>query len=179
MVLSNYLCCLLTTPQEIEKYQSNPTPTTKPNHAHTHINPEYTLIVQSNNLSVDVDNEILVVHKFIRDHYSARFPELEQLVSDPYMYIRSVRALANSEDLAKVNLSGTLPPAIIMSVVVTATTSHGKVLEETRWAAVQRACDLADRLEEARKKVCIYPFLLPQFEFDSWMSRYSCMSAHE
>lgn len=28
-----------------------------------HLNPEYTLIVQANNLSVDVDNEILVVHK--------------------------------------------------------------------------------------------------------------------
>ena len=28
-----------------------------------HLNPEYSLIVQANNLSVDVDNEILVVHK--------------------------------------------------------------------------------------------------------------------
>ena len=30
-----------------------------------HSNPEYNLIVQANNLSVDVDNEILVVHKVI------------------------------------------------------------------------------------------------------------------
>jgi hypothetical protein len=30
-----------------------------------HANPEYNLIVQANNLSVDVDNEILVVHKAI------------------------------------------------------------------------------------------------------------------
>jgi hypothetical protein len=29
----------------------------------THLNPEYNLIVQANNLSVDVDNEILIVHK--------------------------------------------------------------------------------------------------------------------
>lgn len=28
-----------------------------------HMNPEYNLIVQANNLSVDVDNEIMVVHK--------------------------------------------------------------------------------------------------------------------
>ena len=28
-----------------------------------HLNPEYNIIVQANNLSVDVDNEILVVHK--------------------------------------------------------------------------------------------------------------------
>lgn len=79
-----------------------------------HSNPEYNLIVQANNLSVDVDNEILVVHKvcisiphvrtsvdwtlqFIRDHYHPKFPELEQLVADPAMYIRAVRALGNSE----------------------------------------------------------------------------------
>jgi hypothetical protein len=30
-----------------------------------HLNPEYNLIVQANNLSVDVDNEILVVHKVL------------------------------------------------------------------------------------------------------------------
>jgi len=28
-----------------------------------HMNPEYNLIVQANNLSVDIDNEILLVHK--------------------------------------------------------------------------------------------------------------------
>lgn len=30
-----------------------------------HMNPEYTLIVQANNLAVDVDNEIMLVHKAI------------------------------------------------------------------------------------------------------------------
>jgi hypothetical protein len=30
-----------------------------------HLNPEYNLIVQANNLSVDVDNEILLVHKVV------------------------------------------------------------------------------------------------------------------
>ena len=81
-----------------------------------HLNPEYNVIVQANNLSVEVDNEILVVHKarrssssrislnvlsshkqFIRDHYAPKFPELEQLVEDPTKYIRAVRALANHE----------------------------------------------------------------------------------
>ena len=75
-------------------------------------NPEYNLIVTANNLSVELENEIMVVHKvcslfcniyssdfikYIRDHYSVKFPELETLVVDPNMYIRSVRALANQE----------------------------------------------------------------------------------
>ncbi|KAJ6539190.1 Nop domain-containing protein [Mycena capillaripes] len=141
--------------QEIEQYQANPT-TAATMALPAHLNPEYTLIVQANNLSVDVDNEILVVHKFIRDHYAPKFPELEQLVVDPAMYIRSVRALANEEDPTKVDLTGILPAAIIMSVVVTATTTSGKPLSDAEWTAVQRACDLADRLEEARKKIFMY-----------------------
>ncbi|KAM5534873.1 hypothetical protein V8D89_011428 [Ganoderma adspersum] len=141
--------------KEIEKYETNPS-TPEQMALPTHSNPEYNLIVQANNLSVDVDNEIMVVHKFIRDHYAPKFPELEQLVTDSAMYIRSVRALANAEDPTKVDLQGILPPAIIMSVLVTATTTSGQPLTDANWEAVQRACDLADRLEEARKKIFQY-----------------------
>ncbi|TFY69461.1 hypothetical protein EVJ58_g392 [Rhodofomes roseus] len=137
--------------KEIEKFEANPS-TPEQMAQPTHSNPEYNLIVAANNLSVDVYNEIMVVHKFIRDHYAPKFPELEQLVADPAMYIRSVRALGNSEDPTKVDLNGILPPAIIMSVLVTATTTSGQPLSEAEWQTVQRACDLADILEEARKK---------------------------
>ncbi|KXN86362.1 U4/U6 small nuclear ribonucleoprotein Prp31 [Leucoagaricus sp. SymC.cos] len=141
--------------KEIQRYQENPS-TAAQMALPAHLNPEYNVIVQANNLSVDVDNEILIVNKFIRDHYAPRFPELEQLVTDPAMYIRSVRALANTEDLAKVNLAGVLPPAIIMSVAVTASTTSGRQLSDQEWKAVAKACDLADRLEEARKKIFMY-----------------------
>ncbi|KAK7049672.1 U4/U6-U5 snRNP complex subunit prp31 [Paramarasmius palmivorus] len=133
--------------KEIEKYQENPS-TPEAMALPAHMNPEYNLIVQANNLSVDVDNEIMVVHKANQ--------QLEQLVADPSMYIRAVLALGNNEDLTKVDLSGVLPPAVIMSVVVTATTTSGKQLSEAEWQAVQRACELADRLEEARKKIFMY-----------------------
>ncbi|KAF5370129.1 hypothetical protein D9758_001208 [Tetrapyrgos nigripes] len=138
--------------KDIEKYQQNPS-STEVMALPAHMNPEYNVIVQANNLSVDVENEIL----FIRDHYAPRFPELEQLVTDPSMFIRAVRALGNAEDLTKVDLTGVLPPAIIMSVVVTATTTSGRKLSDAEFAAVQRASDLADRLEEARRKVLSDP----------------------
>ncbi|KIJ70255.1 hypothetical protein HYDPIDRAFT_78667 [Hydnomerulius pinastri MD-312] len=141
--------------KEIEKYQTNPSSADAMS-LPAHLNPEYTLIVQANNLSVDVDNEILVVHKFIRDHYAPKFPELEQLVQDPAQFIRAVRILANNEDPTKVDLTGVLPAAMIMSVLITATTSSGQPLSDAQWKAVERACDLADRLEEARKKIFMY-----------------------
>ncbi|EKM80203.1 hypothetical protein AGABI1DRAFT_57745 [Agaricus bisporus var. burnettii JB137-S8] len=141
--------------KEVEKYEENPS-TVAQMALPTHLNPEYNIIVQANNLSVDVENEILIVNKFIRDHYAPKFPELEQLVTDPAMYIRSVRALSNNEDLTKVNLSGILPPAVIMSVVVTASTTSGRQLSDNEWKAIQKACNLADRLEDARKKIFKY-----------------------
>ena len=58
-----------------------------------------------------------------------------------------------SQDPTKVDLTAVLPAAVIMSVLVTATTSPGQPLTEAAWQAVESACDLADRLEEARKKV--------------------------
>ena len=110
------------------------------------------------------------------------------------MYIRSVRILANEEasrtwtvshtsdlssfqDPTKVDLSSVLPAAVIMSVLITATTTSGKPLTDPSWQAVLRACDLADRLEEARKKVRLTGplYLHPNHP----TSRYSCTSAHE
>ena len=58
--------------------------------------PEYQLIVEANNLTVEIDNEINVIHKFTRDHYSKRFPELESLVPMPMEYVRTVKELGNN-----------------------------------------------------------------------------------
>lgn len=38
------------------------------------------LLVDCNKLAVDIDNEIVIVHNFIRDKYRLKFPELESLV---------------------------------------------------------------------------------------------------
>ena len=57
------------------------------------------------------------------------------------------------QDPTKVDLTGVLPSAIIMSVLVTATTTHGQRLPDPEWKVVERACDLTDKLEEARRKV--------------------------
>eukprot|EP01018_Ginkgo_biloba_P000857 Gb_36118 [translate_table: standard] len=45
--------------------------------------PEYQLIVDCNALSVDIENEIIIIHNFIRDNYRLKFPEIESLVLHP------------------------------------------------------------------------------------------------
>ncbi|KAG8695247.1 U4/U6-U5 snRNP complex subunit prp31 [Ceratobasidium sp. 394] len=143
--------------KDITKFTENPS-TPEQMALPAHENPEYALIVSANNLSVDVDNEILVVHKFIRDHYNPRFPELEQLVTDPNMFIRTVRAIGNPPDLvaASQSISDVVPPAIRMTIAVTATTTRGGELTSAAWQSVQNACALADRLEDARKTIFNY-----------------------
>jgi U4/U6 small nuclear ribonucleoprotein PRP31 len=76
-----------------------------------------------------------------------------------------------------VNLNGILPPAVIMSVVVTASTTSGRQLSDNEWKAIQKACNLADRLEDARKKVRKLQSLR-RSEFNL-CSRFSCTSAQE
>ncbi|KAG9002829.1 U4/U6-U5 snRNP complex subunit prp31 [Tulasnella sp. JGI-2019a] len=135
--------------QDIDRYIEQPSDAT----TMSLDNPEYALIVKANNLSVDIDNEILIVHKFIRDHYSPKFPELPQLVLDPHMFIRAVRAMGNEPELPRGKLGEALPAAIVMTITIASTTTRGQPLPVEVWQAVQRACDLADRMEEARKKV--------------------------
>ncbi|CAO0797311.1 unnamed protein product [Mucor circinelloides] len=117
---------------------------------------EYKLIVQSNSMTADIDNEIQTVHKFIRDHYAAKFPELETLVYNPLEYARTVKAIGNELDVTKVDLRPILPSATIMVITVTATTTSGKPLSDHEWKLTEEACDMALDLDAARRKIMNY-----------------------
>lgn len=53
--------------------------------------PEYLLIVDANNLLVEIDNEIDIIHNYVKTIYHKRFPELEQLVQLPLDYLKTVK----------------------------------------------------------------------------------------
>ena len=63
--------------------------------------PEYKIIVDSNNILVEIDDDLLIIHKFARDHYSKRFPELESLVPGSAEYLLTVQEIGN--DLNRVS----------------------------------------------------------------------------
>lgn len=102
--------------------------------------PTYRLLVDCNQLGVDIDNEIAIVHSFMKDKYRTKFPELESLVHHPIDYARVIKAIGNEMDITLVNLEDVLPQATIMVVSVTASTTSGKPLS---------AADLARALEGA------------------------------
>ncbi|VDO06338.1 unnamed protein product [Rodentolepis nana] len=121
--------------------------------------PEYNCIVDSNNLVVEIDNEIDIIHKYARDIYQHRFPELESLVPQSMDYLKVILALDNDilERSKNTDLLATfLTPATIMVVTVTASTTQGKPLEPD---ALQRAKDasvMAIELFEMKKTIMEY-----------------------
>ncbi|WRT67443.1 uncharacterized protein IL334_004414 [Kwoniella shivajii] len=139
---------------DIAKYTASPTDMSESNSLEE--NPEYHLVVTANNMSVEVDNENLLVHKFIRDHYAPRFPELEQLITDPWTYIAAVQAIGNADDLTKCTFPSTLPAATILSITLTATSTRGRKLSNGEWITVQNAIIVAGELRSAREKIFAY-----------------------
>ncbi|KAF3656568.1 putative glucose-6-phosphate 1-dehydrogenase, cytoplasmic isoform isoform X1 [Capsicum annuum] len=115
--------------------------------------PEYKLIVDCNALSVDIDDEIDVIHDFIRDKYRLKFPELDSLVNHPIDYARVVKKIGDEMDLTLVDLQGLLPSAVIMVVTVTASTTNGKPLPERVLERTLEECDRILDLDSSKKKV--------------------------
>ncbi|SJX60404.1 related to U4/U6 snRNP-associated 61 kDa protein [Sporisorium reilianum f. sp. reilianum] len=118
--------------------------------------PEYHLIVRANNVAVDVDNEVMVVHKFIRDHYSPRFPELETLIPSPWDYIQAVKAIGNDDTIPTSSLEGILPHGTVVVISMTASTTTGQPLAPAEWHTVQEALEMVFELESVRSRILAY-----------------------
>lgn len=120
--------------------------------------PEYQLIVESNNIAVDIDNEISLIHKFVKDKYQKRFPELDSLIMNEMDYIHAVKELGNDVEQAKNNeiLQKILTQATIMIVSVTASTTQGTNLNEEELRQIREACDMAIELSEFKLKIFEY-----------------------
>lgn len=153
---------------QISHYQKIP-----PDKQNTYIgsvedNPEYNLLTQSNSLATQIDSEIVLVHKFIRDHYSTRFPELETLISNPLDYAKTVaiikngpltnvKALADSSDnLVKAPLRSILDGPTLMVVSVEGTQTKGQEMSEAELQTTLRACELMLQLDRAKATLTAY-----------------------
>ncbi|KAI9840013.1 MAG: hypothetical protein M1819_000205 [Sarea resinae] len=154
--------------EKIEHYQSLPPEKKTSNTGSIEENPEYRLLTQSNSLSTTIDAEILLVHKFIRDHYSIRFPELETLITNPLDYAKAVaiirngpmddiRSVASSTDnMLGMTLRSVLDGPTLMVVTVEATTTRGREMTEPELQRVLRACEMTLSLDRAKRILTDY-----------------------
>lgn len=154
--------------QKIAHYQGIPPEQRTTNVGSIEDNPEYKLLTQSNSLSTQIDSEIILVHKFIRDHYSTRFPELETLITNPLDYAKTVailkngpmdniKSIANSTDnIVGVTLRSVLDGPTLMIVTVEGTTTKGTEMSSAELATTLRACEMTLQLDRAKHILTAY-----------------------
>ncbi len=118
--------------------------------------PEYRLIVDSNDLIHDIMEESATVFKFLADAYAKKFPELESMVPNPLEYAAVVKKMGNEMDMTLVDLEGVLPQSQIMVVCVTGSTTTGEKLTEESLAQVLAAAGEIEGLEEDRQRVLAF-----------------------
>ncbi|KAF2076896.1 hypothetical protein CYY_001799 [Polysphondylium violaceum] len=117
---------------------------------------EHQLIIECNTMVQEIQHEIYLIHKYIKEKYSKKFPELESSVHNPLDYINVVKRIRNENDLKNIELGDLLPRSTIMVLVVTLSSTTGKNLDEKEMDKVLNACDMAIQLDETKKKVLTY-----------------------
>lgn len=118
--------------------------------------PEYKLVVASNSIIHQIDDEISAIHRYIADIYGKKFPELESLIPNKVDYIRTVLRIGNEMDMTVVELSDLLPSATVMVVSVTGSTTSGQPLSESDLSDVERHCDELLHLHDAKNSILRY-----------------------
>lgn len=122
---------------------------------HVENSPTYRLLVKANNYSVEIDNEIFVIHKVIREIYAKRFDELGSLVPRPIEYAHCVKAIGN--DLTNLaenkSLTGILPKGTLMVITMAAFENRGEQLSSDELARVMHGCDMIMYLDSAKQKI--------------------------
>lgn len=117
--------------------------------------PEYKLIVDANNITVSIDDDLHNIHKFIRERYSKLLPELDSFVPDLMNYVYTVRHLGNDLEQVKHNpkIQEILPQTTIMVVNMTASTKKANELSEAELKEILDACDTAIELDKCKNKI--------------------------
>lgn len=118
--------------------------------------PEYELITKCNEMTSEMDSEIVNIHRFLRDKYNKRCPELEQLIIQPLDYARCVKRLGNKLEVKSSEFAGILPSSNIISLSVTVATTRGKPLTDEELSIVLEACDVMLKIDEDKQLILSY-----------------------
>jgi U4/U6 small nuclear ribonucleoprotein PRP31 len=131
-------------------------------------NPEYVLLKEANEFSTQIDGEIASVHKFIRDHYSIRFPYLEELIKNPVDFAKTVAIIKNgplddikaisqsADNLVGVPLKNILDGPSLMVITVEATRAVGRDLDDAELETILTACSMLLKLDKAKGALTEY-----------------------
>ncbi|CAN6621058.1 pre-mRNA-processing factor 31 [Trichomonascus vanleenenianus] len=116
--------------------------------------PSYQLLVQANDFSVDIDNEIILLHGYAKELYAKRFDSLAQCVPRATEYARAVKIIGN--DLRNIDhqqLQEFLSKSEIMNISMTAYQSTGKPLGGDELKRLYDMSDVILALADAKREI--------------------------
>jgi U4/U6 small nuclear ribonucleoprotein PRP31 len=111
------------------------------------------LISDCNKYVNDINTDINLLIKYIKDIYAQRFPELESIILNPYTYALTVKRLGNDIDVTKKNLTDILPNNNIMSINMISSTTSGKPMNKDDLNDLYSLCDQVIELNAYKDKI--------------------------
>ena len=116
---------------------------------------EHQLILSSNKHLVSLRTEIHKIHLDICRAYQPKFPELEELVTDPFQYRAAVGIIQNEMDVTNVNerLNDVLSSNQIITISVAGSTTSGRMLTNEELDQVNDACLYLDELQSTQNEL--------------------------
>ena len=79
----------------------------------------------------DIDEEMINLYTEVRNIYQQKFPQLSNILVNPFEYLLVVQRIGGEDDLSKVDFSDILPNALIMTLTITATHSKSAPIEKS------------------------------------------------
>lgn len=122
-------------------------------------NEEYEFLVTVNEFTQEIQNEILLIHQFVKKKYNPIFSELESIVPDPVEYSKVILILgfenvssANGREKLQHIISRDKILVINMSILELPDNLQS-ILDKSEFESIKEACDFIIELNDARYKM--------------------------
>jgi len=116
---------------------------------------EHQLILTSNKHLASLRSELHNTHLDICKSYHPKFPELEELITDPFQYRAAIGIIQNELDVTNVNeqLNDVLSSNQIITISVAGSTTNGRMLTQEELNQVNDACLYLDELQSVQNEL--------------------------
>jgi len=136
-----------------KKPSANVDATTKEEDEYQHV-----LILASNKHLISLGHEIHRTHLELCHQYNPKFPELEELLTDPFKYRAAIGIIQNEMDVTKSNeeLNEILTSNQIITISVAGSTTSGRPLTDDELRSLNATCSYLDELKSIQTELTAF-----------------------
>lgn len=111
------------------------------------------LIVPTNHCLLKLSQALQEAHLDLIATYEPKFPELADLLTDPFHYQKAVSMIENEVDVTKVDLSSFLTPNQIITISVAGSTTSGRQLDEKELERLREIGDVINCIKSHQEEM--------------------------